>query len=435
MKTHNLIKAEIKSLSHDGRGITDIEGKTTFVDGALPDEVVELHIRKKHSRYYEAEAINILQSSDERTSPPCQYFGVCGGCSLQHMKMTAQITLKQNTLLEQLKHFGNVIPENILTPISGEPLHYRRKARLGVKYVKKKNRVLVGFREKASHYLADIDECLVLHPSVGKKIKLLAELIQGLVAFDKIPQIEVAISDKENALVFRHMIDLPTNDIEKIIAFARLNQFSIYLQPNPPKLISKLWPEEGDNLLRYSLEEYNLSLEFSPLDFVQVNAEINLRMLKQALQLLDLSANDIVLDLFCGVGNFTLPIARFAHQVIGVEGNQEMVERAKKNAKLNNLNNLDFYVDNLFNPTNSSWRNIQYDKILLDPPRTGAKELLDNYHMNTKRIVYVSCNPATLARDAGILVYNHNYKLRTVGVINMFPHTSHIEAIALFEKA
>ncbi len=431
-----LITAKIESLSHDGRGIAAIDGKTTFVSGALIHEEVRCKITKKHRRYNEAQAVDILTPAAERTTPLCKHFSICGGCSLQHMEATAQIQMKQKVLLEQLKHFGNVIPESILPPITGQTWGYRRKARLGVRYVRKKEKLLVGFREKFSNYLAEIESCPVLHPSIGTRLIELSDVIRSLTQYEHIPQVEVAVRDNATALVFRHMTSLPEADQQKLCEFGERYHFEIYLQPNPPAKIQKIWPQHTPEKLTYALHDDDIVMHFHPLDFTQVNSEINRLMIQQALRLLDPQPTDTVLDLFCGLGNFTLPIARRAKHVVGVEGSQEMVERAKENAAANQLKNTEFYAANLMAPAaNAPWLQTTYNKILLDPPRTGAKEIIPVISTcSAQRIVYVSCNPATLARDAGELVYNHQYRLKQIGVINMFPHTSHIEAIALFEK-
>ncbi len=431
----SLTTVRIQSLSHDGRGITSIDGKTTFVSGALPTEEVRCTITKKHSRYMEAHTTEIITPSSERTQPICRHVGICGGCSMQHMTTTAQIQFKQHVLLEQLKHFGQVVPKQVLPPITGQTSGYRRKARLGVRYVNKKGKLLVGFREKNSRYLADIEECPVLHASIGTKITALSELIQSLSQYEQIPQIETAVGDSITALVFRHLTDLSSDDITKLCAFGDAHHFHIYLQPNPPAAIHKIWPEKNSGLLSYTLPDYQLEMVFHPLDFTQVNHETNSLLIQRALQLLEPSPDDHVLDLFCGLGNFTLPIARYAKSVIGVEGSQEMVERAEHNAKHNGITNAQFYMANLMETSIQTPWFQSVDKIVLDPPRAGAKEIISLFSKRyARRIVYVSCNPATLARDAGSLVYTHHYQLKQVGVMNMFPHTNHIEAIALFEK-
>lgn len=427
---------DITALSHEGRGIASIDGITTFISGALPDEKVNCKITKRHKRYFEGIVTDVVTPSPLRVEPECAHFNVCGGCSEQHIRMDAQLHFKQTVLLEQLNHFGKVTPENILPPISGNPWGYRRKARLGVRYVKKKERILVGFREKFSNFLTDVQRCPVLHPRVGNSISALGELIASLKQFDHIPQIEVAVSDNEVALIFRHLTSLPDEDIKKLCEFGQANMMQIYLQPNSPEKIHKIWPQDQQEKLTYTLPSYQLEMQFHPLDFIQVNGEINHLMIDQALKFLDLQSDDHVLDLFCGLGNFTLPIARHAKHVTGVEGGQEMVKRAQENALHNKIENVDFYAANLMDPTpTSAWLQKKFEKILLDPPRTGAQEIIEYFpNVGANRIVYVSCNPATLARDAGKLVYTQGYKLKQVGVVNMFPHTSHIEAIALFEK-
>lgn len=435
-KEKEKVTAFIHALSHDGRGIATVNNKTTFVQGALPTETVTCRVIQKRSHYHEAEAQDILTPSLERLTPACAHFGVCGGCSLQHMSTVTQLQFKEQTLLEQLKHFGQVVPEAILPPLSASTLGYRRKARLGVKFVIKKNKLLVGFREKSSRYLAELERCAVLHPLVGEKLSDLSLLIASLQQYRNIPQIEVAIGDEDVALIFRHLEALPQEDQDKLILFAKEHHIHLYLQPGSPTSVHKLWPADKEDRLTYTLPDQALTFSFHPLDFTQINLEMNRLMVNQALQLLDLQKEDNVLDLFCGIGNFTLPIARLTKHVIGVEGGVDMVERATHNAALNNIKNVDFYSANLMEPaTQASWMKATYDKILLDPPRAGAKEILPYcQHFNAKKIVYVSCNPATLARDAGELVHQYGYKLKQAGIMNMFPHTSHIEAMALFEK-
>ncbi len=435
-KPHPELDVTIHTLSHDGRGITTIEGKTTFVHGALAGETVTCKVTQQHRRYNEGIATVIKVAAPERVTAPCPHFGVCGGCSMQHMSVSDQIQFKQKTLLEQLQHFGKVVPETLLAPITGEAWGYRRKARLGVRYVIKKEKLLVGFREKFSNYLADIQSCLVLHPSVGTRITALAELIASLNQYEHIAQIEVAVGDKVTALVFRHLTPLPETDCVKLSEFGKATGLHIYLQPNSPEQIHQLWPENQTELLSYAIPDYDLTMQFHPLDFTQVNAEINLLMIKQAMQLLAPGSEDRILDLFCGLGNFTLPLARFAKEVIGIEGSDVMVKRAEMNAQYNHIDNAKFYAGNLMEPNEqASWMQQKYDKILLDPPRLGAKEIIEHFgKFAAKKILYISCNPATLARDAGELVYTHGYKLTHAGVMNMFAHTSHIEAMALFEK-
>lgn len=428
---------EISKLSHDGRGIASIDGKTTFVHGALPGETVLCKITYQHKRYNEGNATEILKKANERIAPACQHFGTCGGCSLQHLAMDNQLKHKQEVLLEQLYHFGNVTPEEILPPLSGSSFGYRGKARLGVKYVIKKEKLLVGFREKHSNLLAEIDHCPILRPSVANLIKELRIVIANLSQFDSIPQVEVAIGDDDTtALVFRHLKTLSEKDKSLLGEFGATHHLHIYLQPNPPDPIYKLFPNDTIEQLIYSLPEYNINMQFHPLMFTQVNSEMNPRMIKLALQLLALKNDETILDLFCGLGNFTLPIARFAKNVVGIEGSDTMVKVAEQNAFSNNIPNARFYSANLMKPSAmDAWIKNKYHKILLDPPRTGAKEIIPYFQQfSAEKIVYVSCNPATLARDAGELVHKQGYHLKKVGIINMFPNTSHIEAIALFEK-
>lgn len=428
--------ANVHALSHDGRGIATVQNKTTFLAGALPDESVSYRIHQKKTTFMEGEAVDILKASPERVSPPCQHFGVCGGCSLQHMSLNLQTRMKEQTLLEQLTHFGKVTPAEIMPPLQSLGTGYRRKARLGVKFVIKKDKLLVGFREKSSRYLADLSRCIVLHPDVGDRLDTLAELVRSMDAYQHIPQIEVAIGDTTVALVFRHMEPLSTHDLEKLRTFGSAFGFHIYLQPNPPLPVTKLYPDDGHERLSYTLPDQQLEFLFHPLDFTQINLEMNRLMVKQAIDLLELNKDDTVLDLFCGIGNFTLPMARLAKEVIGVEGAVEMTVRAKDNALHNHIEHTEFHAANLMEPpANAPWMKRRYDKILLDPPRAGAKEMLAAIAgFQAKRIVYVSCNPSTLARDAGELVHQHGYQLQKVGIMNMFPHTSHIEAMAVFDK-
>lgn len=436
-KNEKMETALIKKLSHDGRGIASIKQITTFISNSLPNETVSYKITNRSSRYQEAEALQIINPSLERVTPLCPHFGVCGGCDLQHMNRDFQLKLKENTLLEQLKHFGQVIPKEIINPLyCSENYHYRRKARLGVKFVRKKNKVLVGFREKSSRYLADLTRCEVLHPKIGHILPQLNELISHLSNFASIPQIEVAMGDVECALIFRHLFPFSIEDKEKLIQFGQQYSFHIYLQPNAPYPVSKLWPNDSIYRLQYSLPDLSLTFSFHPLDFTQINLNINRLMIQQALQLLEVKADDKILDLYCGIGNFTLPLAKYSQQVIGIEGGAEMVLRAKENAAANHINTAHFYEADLANPNKEApWLNTEYDKLLLDPPRTGAKEILPFFkQLSPRRILYVSCNPATLARDANELVNHQGYILNKVGIIDMFPHTAHTEAMAVFNK-
>ncbi len=435
-KTLTEVEATIHGLSHDGRGIARIQGKTLFVHGAIVGEKVKCRITQHHRHYDEAVATEVMIAAPERVIPDCPHFGVCGGCSMQHINSTSQIQFKQQILLEQLKHFGKVVPTTLLPPITDDVWGYRRKARLGVRYVIKKNKLLVGFREKFNRGLAEIQQCLVLHPSIATRITSFAELITNLSQYDHIAQIEVAVGDDAAALVFRNLTSLPEEDCVKLRDFGKATDLHIYLQPNLPEPLKKLWPEDTNDRLTYALPEYALTMRFHPLDFTQVNNEINKAMIKQAVFLLTSGPEDSLLDLFCGLGNFTLPLARYAKHVVGVEGSDTMVKRAEENALYNKITNTKFYTANLMGSLESApWLQQTYDKILLDPPRSGAKEIILYFpKLFAKKIIYISCNPATLARDAGELVHQQGYTLTQAGVINMFPHTSHIESIAVFEK-
>jgi 23S rRNA (uracil1939-C5)-methyltransferase len=429
--------AFVHSLSHDGRGIATIQQMTTFITDSLPNESVSYNITHRHTRYHEAQATHILIPSSDRVAPGCQHFGICGGCSLQHMNPKTQLELKQNTLLEQLKHFGQTAPREILPPIQGESYYYRRKARLGVKYVHKKNKILIGFREKSSRYLADLHDCPILSEKLSHQLPHLAELIRSLSIYLAIPQIEIAMGDTDCALVFRHLQALTNEDQQKLIQLGKQNNFHIYLQPHSPTSLIKLWPQDHHHRLIYTLPDWSLTMAFHPLDFTQINLEMNRKMLKQALNLLELTSNENILDLFCGIGNFSLPLALYGGHVTGIEGAMQMVLRAKDNARTNQIQNIDFYETNLEQPIqNMKWVQTPYDKLLLDPPRTGAKAILPYVkHWRPKRILYISCNPATLARDAHDLVHQQGYILTKAGIMDMFPHTSHVEAMAVFDKS
>lgn len=428
-----LHSADIHGLSHDGRGIATINGKTTFIRGALPGESVLFTYHRRHGRFDEGEAQQIITPAPQRVTPHCPHFGVCGGCSLQHMSSEQQITFKQQALLEQLKHFGHVIPQSVLPPLLSAPWHYRRRARLGVKQLNKKGKVLVGFHEVNHRYTADLICCPVLHTRVSTLLPALSQLISQLAAIQSISHIEVVIGDDAVALVFRHLIPLIASDRQHFIAFAKQHDLQIYLQPNSPLPLEKLWPADECHELNYRLPEYQLELLFQPGDFTQVNAELNQRMVAQALALLDPQPHENILDLFCGIGNFTLPIARNCRNVVGIEGSEAMVLRAQRNATHNRIDNVQFCSHNLEKALldlNSQCG--PFDKIVLDPPRTGALTVVKHIaQFAAKRIVYISCNPATLARDAGELV-QQGYRLTTVGVMDMFPHTQHIECMAQF---
>ncbi len=430
-----LFKAEIESLSHEGRGVAHIDGKTIFIDNALPGEEIEFNYVSTRAKFSEGVTENVITASEQRIVPGCEYFGYCGGCSLQHMSAEAQLEHKQSVLLEQFTHLGNVKPKTVLSPLTGPLFGYRHKARLGVKYVIKKERVLVGFREKRSPFIADIKHCEVLHPDIGYKISNLQELIENLSIKDQIPQIEVAVSDNGIALVMRHLAEFTADDISQLKSFEQKHNFKFYLQPGGYDSVHRLDETDKSELFN-NLDEHDINIYFQPTDFTQINVDINKQMINLAMELLEVNEDDNILDLFCGVGNFTLPIARKVKSITGAEGDAGLVERAKHNADKNNINNAEFYVADLADfDKDYDFMKKSYDKILLDPARTGAKEIVSAINMkNVKRIVYVSCNPATLARDAGILVNEKKFKLKKAGVMDMFPHTAHVESIALFTK-
>jgi 23S rRNA (uracil1939-C5)-methyltransferase len=427
------VEATIKSLSHDGKGVTHIDNKTVFIDGALPNEKVTFIYTSKRRSHDEGIVHEVLKASNERVKPKCKHFSLCGGCNLQHLASDAQIKHKQQSMLDALKHIGHVEPIEVFEPITGEQWGYRRKARLGVRYVRKKGRVLVGFREKQGGFLADIESCEVLHQSVGKNLQAFQNLIYSMDAKQQIPQIEVAVGDNATALIVRHLETLSDADFAKWMAFAKLHDYQLYLQAKGPDTVRLVYPDNAE--LFYEHPDFNSKVMFAPQDFFQVNSSINRQMVPRAVELLQLTGDENVLDLFCGLGNFTLPIARHAAHVTGVEGDSMMVMRARQTALNNHIENTDYYSCNLMGDMKDEpWLKKKYDCILLDPPRSGAKEVIEHFNkLKAKRIVYVSCHPATLARDADALVNQQGYKLLGAGIMDMFPHTAHIESIAVFE--
>ncbi len=430
------VKVLIESLAHDGRGITHVDGKVVFIDEALPGEEVEFIYTDSRRDYAEGKVEKIIQSVEIRGESECPHFGRCGGCSFQHVKNEEQIQLKQGLLVEQFRGIGKVEIPQIWEPITGAYWGYRRKARMGVKYVAKKGRVLVGFRERRNPFLAEIESCKVMHPSVGEKLMELSEMIGGLTIKDKIPQIEVAIGDEDCVLAFRVLEPPTSEDRERMRVFGQQHKMSICLQSKGPDTIV---PIEGEPEIipGYALPDQGIGFKFKPAMFTQVNYEINKKMVSRVMQTLDLNENDHVLDLFCGLGNFTLPMATKAGRVVGVEGDLPLVNHAKENAKRNGLENIEFFATDLTKDVSKlGWAKQKFNKILLDPSRAGAAEVLHNIkYWDPEQIMYVSCNPSTLARDAGILVNEMGYKLVKAGVMDMFPQTGHVESIALFEKA
>lgn len=449
------VTLDIESLSHEGRGIAHIEGKVAFVDGALAGEQVSAAYVRRRGRFDELKTMEVLESSQDRVVPPCDFAGLCGGCSLQHMDSDAQIEFKQSVLLEQMRHATGSSLEDIelLPKLQDATQYYRRKARLAIRVVTKKGGALVGFREKYSSFITDMDDCKVLVEEVAVLIRPLRSLITGLQGGQDIPQIEVAVGeevlggdsgnenrfDEDNirlrvAFVFRHLQPLSESDTQSLVQFSQEHGIDLYLQPGGNDTVHKVFPTDSVERLHYYLPEFDLQLNFHPMDFTQINAGINRKIISQALALLELSEDDTVLDLFCGLGNFTLAAARRAKKVVGVEGSQEMVLRGSENASQNGLDNVEFHAADLFQAIEEKeWTAQQYDKIILDPPRSGAIEIIPAVaKLGAQIIVYVSCNPATLARDTAELI-SAGYQLRATGVMDMFPHTTHVESMAVFD--
>lgn len=425
--------AEITDLSHEGRGIAHVNDKTTFIFNALPDETVRFKYTKKRNQIAEGASTEILTPSKDRIMPHCPNFTICGGCSLQHMTAEFQREFKRNSVLDLLKNQG-VTPEALLPTLTGPEWHYRRKARIGVKFLEQKDSVLLGFRERNSSFIAHMDECHVLDARIGLSITTLKAFIYSLDARSAIPQLEIAATDDEVALIIRHLEPLSNSDIDRIKQFASTHSFKIYLQPKGIDSITLL--TGTTETLSYTIPEFNLTYQFLPFQFTQVNETINRKMLSQAIDLLDIQAQDRVLDLFCGIGNFSLAAATQAKQVIGVEAEPLAIEFAKKNAALNSLVNCEFFTANLFEDcTALSWARETYNKILLDPPRSGADNILSLLPAwQPQKIVYVSCNPATFARDSAQLK-GLGYTLAQLSTMDMFPHTQHTEVMGLFTKA
>ena len=425
------VAATIESISHEGRGIARLDGKTVFIDGALPGEEVMFVYTSRRAKFDEGCVTEITKASTDRVEPVCPHFLLCGGCSIQHMSPAMQRAHKESVLIDQFKHLAELDIPEIIPPLTSENTAYRRKARLGVRFVIKKDKLLVGFREKNSGYLTDMSVCKVLHESVGERLELLQSLIRSMESYRKIAQIEVAVGDNHTTLVFRNLEELIPGDIALLRSFANDTGLHVWLQPQGPDTASPLWPEESQ--LVYALPDYDVSYEFLPTDFTQVNADMNKKMVKQAIELLEVNENSKVLDLFCGIGNFSLPLARNSKQVVGIEGSEILVARAKKNALRNSINNIEYLAADLTKEIPVEIKGV--DRMLLDPPRTGALEVVSRMkEIGPERIVYVSCNIATLARDAGELVKNQGYRLCSAGIMDMFPHTSHVESMAVFEK-
>ncbi len=459
MNNLSLETAIIRHLSHEGRGVANLNGKTVFIQNALPNETVSFRYTRRHKNFDEGYAVEVLENtSPDRVEPKCPHTAICAGCSLQHLSTEAQLTLKENTLKEQFKHFAHTDITHLEPAIHAKAYHYRTKARLSVKDVIKKNKVLIGFHEHNGRYVADISSCAILPQDVGDKLHLLSKLVSELSVHSAIPQIEVSINADETALIIRHVQPLPLSDIEKIVAFAKHEGFSIYLHPSKQDKetrvtvagflsnattddtlpLIKLWPKNSPFLLHYNLPNEDSTLYFSPTEFTQINPAVNELMVAQALSWLSPNKGDRVLDLFCGIGNFTIPLARHCKEVIGVEGEVSMVARATDNAVHNHRNNAHFLAADLTQSiSHLQLLNCTFDKILIDPPRSGALEVIERHFKawQAKTIVYISCNPATLARDVGVLVNQLGYTLEKIGILDMFPQTGHVESMALLTRA
>ncbi len=422
-------------MSHDGRGVARVEGKTVFVQGALSGEKVSFLYTRQQRKHDEGRVQEVLEASPDRVEPRCPQARVCGGCSLQHQQPAAQIRDKQQALFDALQRIGQVQPGQLLPPLTLDSVWgYRSKARLGVKYVARKDRVLVGFREKGTSFITDIDHCDILDPRVGELIAPLSALVDSLSLRRRIPQIEVAIGDTGCVLIFR-LLDPPTEeDLEKLRRFGADHDLSPYLQEGGADTVRPLSGVPAE--LYYDLPQQGVRIHFLPTDFTQVNRGLNRQMVERAIELLDPRPGERLLDLFCGLGNFTLPLARHCAEVVGVEGDAGLVVRARDNARRNGIGNVRYYTANLYQGLeHEPWLLERFDKALLDPPRSGAQEVLEQLpRLGVERILYVSCYPGTLARDAGELVHRHGYRLHSAGVMDMFPHTTHVESIALFEK-
>lgn len=424
---------DVVSLSHDGRGVARVAGKALFIAGALPGERVSVRGLRRRRDFDEAVLDRLESASPERVTPRCAHFGVCGGCSLQHLTPAAQIAAKQAHLLEELKRTARVEPAIVLAPLVAGHWEYRRRARLGARFVAAKGRVVVGFRERSASLIADLKRCEILAAPLGALIEPLAALLTGLEIRACVPQIEVAVADNATALVLRVLKPPGERDLEQLRDFSARHGVQIHLQPGGTDSVVPLC---GSETLVYRLPEFDLELAFLPTDFVQVNAALNRQMIGRAISLLAPDPRAQVLDLYCGLGNFTLPLARRAAHVVGIEGDPGVIARARDNARRNHVENVEFHVADLaaLDP-DLCWARRSYERILLDPPRTGAREVLPFIERwGARRVVYVSCHPGSLARDAGILVRELGFQLEAAGVMDMFPHTSHVESLALFRR-
>jgi 23S rRNA (uracil1939-C5)-methyltransferase len=438
---------DIKSLDMDARGVGHLDnqdgtpGKVVFVEGALPGERVSFEVLRKKKNWESGRMVTLQRASSMRVEPRCPEFDHCGGCSMQHLEPSAQVAIKQRVLEDNLWHIGKVKAETIMRPMYGPTWGYRYRARLSVRYVAKKETVLVGFHERSSSYVADMKTCKILPPHMAEMLVPLRELVRALSIYTHLPQIEVAVGEAVTALVLRIMAPLSADDERLLKAFADQWHIQFWLQPKGPDSAAPYYPLGPE--LYYTLPEFGIKMPFKPTDFTQVNHHINRLLVHKALGLLEVQPGERVADLFCGLGNFTLPLATQAREVVGIEGSTALTTRALENAKANGLSHkTSFSTRNLFEVTKDDLVALgKFDRMLVDPPRDGAVALAlalaelreADPGMLPRRIVYVSCSPATLARDAGILVHRAGYVLRKAGVVNMFPHTSHVESIGVFE--
>ncbi len=426
----------IESLDQEGRGVARRDGKAIFVEGALPGESVECAIYRRKPSYEIATVTEVRRQSSLRLAPQCAYFGRCGGCSLQHLDPRAQVAVKQRVLEDNLWHIGRVRPEQVLPAIYGPWWGYRHRARLTVRHVPKKGGALVGFHERRSSYVTDMTSCEVLPPRISNLLRPLRELVDAFSIRTRVPQIEVALGDACDVLVFRVLIGPNAEDQGLLRAFAERYGVCVYLQPGRPETAYPFHPAEAADLY-YALPEFDLRIGFAPTDFTQVNHPVNRVLVRRAIALLGASPGERVADLFCGLGNFTLAIARTGADVVGLEGSLTLIRRAMANAEVNRLQHAARFVEaNLYEAGVRGLADLgRFDRMLVDPPRDGAIEVVKTLAtQGPRRVVYISCNPATLARDAGVLVHTQGYVLRAAGVVNMFPHTSHVESIAVFDR-
>jgi 23S rRNA (uracil1939-C5)-methyltransferase len=426
----------VESLDQEGRGVARRDGKTMFIEGALPGERVACAPYRKKPSYEVATLTEVIAPSAQRVAPRCRHFGICGGCSLQHLDVRAQVAVKQRVLEDSLWHIGRVRPEQILPAIHGPAWRYRHRARLAVRHVPKKGGALVGFHEKRSSYVADMDSCEVLPERYSTLLRPLRELVNGLTIRSRLPQIEIAAGEEADVLVLRVLEPPATADVERLRDFSARHGVRLYLQPGGPDTARPMSAEHPADLY-YTLPEFDLKIRFGPTDFTQVNHAVNRVLVRRVLALLDPQSGERIADMFCGIGNFTLAIARRGAVAVGVESSADLLERAAANAQANGLSAMaSFVAMDLYRPAGDWLASLgRFDRILLDPPRDGAVELVKALpDEGPRRLVYVSCNPGTLARDAAVLTQARGYRLSAAGVVNMFPHTSHVESIAVFDR-